>query len=106
MKQLILWCGLILLSLPASGQWCYNNFNLFPNPATSYSSLAYQTNSSSRTFSLGIFNSQGQIVQSMELTKSRDEIVIATDQLVPGLYLVQLRDENGQIIGNGKLVKK
>jgi hypothetical protein len=82
------------------------DFKLYPNPATSYSSLAYQTNSSSRIFLLGIFNSQGQIVQSMELAKSRDEIVIATDQLVPGLYLVQLRDENGQLIGSGKLVKK
>ena len=27
MKNLILWCGLILLSAPASGQWCYSNFN-------------------------------------------------------------------------------
>jgi hypothetical protein len=82
------------------------DFKIYPNPATNYTSLVYQTNSSSRKFMLGIFNSQGQIVQSMELTKNRDEIVIATDQFAPGLYLIQLRDENGQIIGSGKLVKK
>jgi hypothetical protein len=82
------------------------DFKLYPNPATSQTSLAYQTTSNSKTFRLGIFNSQGQVVQIIGLTKSRDEIVIDTEQLVPGLYLVQLRDENGQIIGSGRLVKK
>lgn len=82
------------------------DFKLYPNPATNYTSLAYQTNSNSKSFNLGIYNTQGQLIKRMELAKSRDEIVIDTDQLVPGLYLVQLRDENGQIIGSGKLVKK
>ncbi|MFN3530530.1 MAG: T9SS type A sorting domain-containing protein [Bacteroidia bacterium] len=82
------------------------DFKLYPNPATSYSSLAYQTNSNSKTFSLSIYNTQGQLIKRMELSKNRDEIVIASDQFVPGLYLVQLRDENGLILGSGKLVKK
>lgn len=82
------------------------DFKLFPNPTTSFTSLAYQINSSSKSFSLSIYNTQGHLIKRMELAKSRDEIVIDTDQLVPGLYLVQLRDENGLILGSGKLVKK
>lgn len=84
----------------------HGDFKLYPNPATSHTSLAYQTNSSSKSFTLGIYNTHGQIIQRIALTKNRDEIVISTDQFVPGLYLVQLRDENGLIIGSGKLVKK
>jgi hypothetical protein len=82
------------------------DFKLYPNPAISYTSLAYQTNSSSKSFNLGIYNTQGQLIKRIELTKSRDEIIIATDEFTPGLYLVQFRDENGLIIGSTKLVKK
>ncbi len=73
-----------------------NRFSVYPNPNTT-NNLSYYLNTNKKsTFLMKIQNVQGQILYSEEVQVSGDKLgVINIANMVDGLYLIQLTDENG-----------
>jgi len=66
----------------------------YPNPAQNQ--LTISNLPSSFKGLVSIFNSMGQLIQSEQ--KSGSQFIIQTSHLITGVYIVQIRNENGGII--------
>ena len=74
---------------------------IYPNPLSTYANLTFD-NLKHDTHTLIIFNSTGQVVQSIDHI-SKGTVRIERGNLASGLYLFQLRN-SAEIIGSGRLI--
>jgi hypothetical protein len=74
--------------------------HFYPNPATNYINFTFDK-SIDKTFTLQIYNFIGR---KMSETRLGDEKITITldDSYLRGLYIYQLRDQNGRIVDSGK----
>ncbi len=81
-------------------------FNIYPNPFSDKISIEFK-NFNKRVLKARIIDISGKIVFSQEKTISSESVsptIINTKTLKPGLYFIQLSDEN-EILYSGKIVK-
>ncbi|MCC6257739.1 MAG: T9SS type A sorting domain-containing protein [Chitinophagaceae bacterium] len=71
----------------------------YPNPATSVINFDFQRNYN-KNYSLMIFNFMGKKVY--ELKNTPPSININLSDFVRGLFVFQIRDQNGAVIESGK----
>lgn len=71
----------------------------YPNPATSVINFDYQRGYN-KNYAIVIFNFMGKKVYELKNTPSR--ININLTDFVRGLYVFQVRDQNGVVIETGK----
>jgi hypothetical protein len=71
----------------------------YPNPAISYIIFESIEKTSSKAFALQIFNFLGRKVFEVPVNS---ETKIDLTNFVRGLYIFQLRDQNGRIVDSGK----
>ncbi len=65
-------------------------FEIFPNPVTDHLQINYFGNSMAQ---LTILNLEGKVVKSESLSPNSGNITINTSQLVPSIYICELRSE-------------
>jgi len=92
------------LSFGASAQTRSNEepvklIRFYPNPATSVINFDYQR-SYNKNYAILIFNFMGKKVYELKNTPSRMNINLS--DFVRGLYVFQVRDQNGAVIESGK----
>lgn len=82
-------------------------FNVFPNPTAGESNLVFSMKKSAGKANLSITNMTGNLVfqTSFQVTQGLNGMVLPTDNLPAGLYIVQLNLANGASL-NHKLVVK
>ena len=78
-------------------------FTVFPNPADSYLILKTELPVTETSGIVRVIDRKGSLVKSIEHKGSKDETLIDIKDLPPGLYLIEVRFENG-ISGIIKLV--
>ena len=76
---------------------------LYPNPFQTILNIEQESIRSSNLPTLSLFDVAGQQIQSVLLKDVTQQI--STADLGNGLYFYQFINANGQMIGNGKLVK-
>lgn len=86
----------VVLSSPQASE---NQIAVYPNPVHNFVTIK----SASAGFDAEIFNLQGQQLDA--LTTDGNQVVFATDQLNPGIYLVRVRNRDGSIFSQ-KIVKQ
>ena len=74
---------------------------LYPNPFNNTATLAFE-NPQNNNHHLGIFNTMGQLVLSIDNIKG-NKVLIDRKELQTGLYFYQLQNEDG-VIGSGKMM--
>ena len=76
-----------------------NKINLFPSPVHDY----FQIEGNQDSYNLTILNLNGQILKNINDVQTLERVDIS--YFSPGMYFVQLRDENNKYIGVKKIVK-
>jgi hypothetical protein len=77
------------------------NLKVYPNPVKNFVKIIFPAELQGK---LIIFNTLGQIVYEEELQAQKKNTEIVTNEWSDGLYLVQLRGENGEFVST-KLIK-
>lgn len=77
-----------------------NYFHLYPNPASSYTTLHYM--GIEKNVILSIINLQGQIIYTRKLQNSDERVIINTSLLSEGFYICKIISE-GKTLTNLKL---
>ena len=75
---------------------------IYPNPSSGQTTIAIK-NKKNEPIRLSLYTITGEVIQQIETTK--DRIVIEKGDLPSGVYLYQVNYRNGQLLGEGKLVK-
>ncbi|WP_259068193.1 T9SS type A sorting domain-containing protein [Mucilaginibacter sp. X4EP1] len=86
---------------PSTGN---GSLSVYPNPAKELISINLSTTSSvTSSYKANIYNSSGKLMTQTSVTgASWTEDVT---QYSPGTYIIQIKDNNGNLIGNSKFVK-
>jgi hypothetical protein len=71
----------------------------YPNPATSFITFDLQQ-SSDKNYNLQIFSFAGKKVQ--EVNKVTAKTTVNLNDFYRGVYIFQLRDQNGKLVDSGK----
>ena len=79
------------------------DFKIFPNPSSESITIEWE-NISVLPLSLNIRNQLGQIVTEKQITQPNSSISI--HHLPPSIYYLEMSDENGNLLGIKKLIKK
>lgn len=69
---------------------------LYPNPATDYTNITFETFTSSKDVSIIITDITGRVVKQIatkSIIKGDNSIQLSTDQFLPGIYLITLINE-------------
>jgi hypothetical protein len=83
-----------------------NNFdvikwvNVYPNPATSYINFEFEANQNYKNYTLYIFSFIGKKMNDYLVDGSK--IVVPLDDYYRGMYVYQLRNQNGIIVQSGR----
>lgn len=77
--------------------------NMFPNPATSYVNF---TVLDSRVAQVFITNVVGKKVMTADLRNNGNTVRLSLDNFADGIYMVQLADAKGQVLGVKRLTVK
>jgi len=72
----------------------------YPNPATSIITFDFQSNTTDKTYNLQIFSFAGKKIQ--EVTKITPKTTVNLADFYRGVYIFQLRDNNGKLVDSGK----
>ena len=81
------------------------DFSVFPNPARGGQDLYIRWSGlNDQSFHLSVVNGQGQTVWQRQLERVLDGVDIELPQMPTGLYYLQLRRANGQLLGVEKLL--
>ncbi|MBM3404394.1 MAG: T9SS type A sorting domain-containing protein [Bacteroidetes bacterium] len=64
-----------------------SSLSVFPNPAHTHIVVSYETTASAKNLSLSIIDKIGRKIQTIDLTKSIDQIVIPLDAYPSGIYI-------------------
>jgi|694.fasta_scaffold00005_81 hypothetical protein len=76
------------------------NINIYPNPAQQN---FYISNGLANNVQANIYNSQGQLMQSINILTQQKQ-TISTNNLLGGFYLVTLLDQDGKVIKTQKII--
>jgi hypothetical protein len=71
-----------------------NSFSLHPNPASDKLIITLN-NSNTRSVQIVVFDSRGNVVKQLDQDLSGNQHVLNISTLQPGIYMLQLRGENG-----------
>lgn len=71
----------------------------YPNPATSYINFEFQK-SNDKTYTFHIINLLGKKVY--EVTNVSPKTIVNLSDFLRGVYIFQLRDQNGKVVDSGK----
>ncbi len=71
----------------------------YPNPAVSYITFELDKDNNNKTYSLQIYNFLGRKVYEIQVTS---QTKIDLTNFVRGLYIFQLKDQNGRITESDK----
>jgi hypothetical protein len=85
------------LSAPELGSEPVQRVQLFPNPASDY----VQITGVNDEFTVRIFDMTGR-----QVSETRNENLVDISEFTPGLYIVDVRDQNGLSLYSGKLIKE
>ncbi|MGI9191192.1 MAG: T9SS type A sorting domain-containing protein [Chitinophagaceae bacterium] len=77
--------------------------NMFPNPANAYVNFTVLDN---RVAQVYITNVVGKRIMSQDLRNSGNTVRVALDHVSDGIYMVQMADAKGQILGVKRLTVK
>jgi hypothetical protein len=75
-----------------------NNFNLFPNPATSELNLSYTIDELADYKKISIYNNLGQVIREEELVFKDKHTIIKISDLQNGVYVLNLKSTNSQTV--------
>jgi hypothetical protein len=75
----------------------------YPNPSGSTVTVPYHLPEGVNTGEIILFDGSGQILRSYRVDHTFHELIIQTSDLPKGVYLYQLKTDQG-IIGSGKLI--
>lgn len=81
-----------------------NNLKVYPNIIKAGTPINIDIASGEYNASLVVMDMRGRMIQTMRLNGQNS--TIETDQLVPGMYLIQLIGSNDQVIGISRFVVK
>ena len=88
----------------ASTPLSVQKLNVWPNPASDYTKINIGQ-ALNETSEIIIYNSLGQIVETLSFQKQQREIVVNLQGFKAGVYYFELRTNN-KIIGTGKFIKE
>ena len=71
----------------------------YPNPATSYINFEFQK-ATDKSYNFQIINFLGKKVY--EITNVTPKTVVNLSEFIRGVYIFQLRDQNGKVVDSGK----
>jgi len=71
----------------------------YPNPATSFINFEFQR-SNDKSYSFQIINLLGKKVY--EVTNVSPKTIVNLSDFLRGVYIFQLRDQNGKVVDSGK----
>lgn len=89
-----------LLPVPKSPEF---GLNISPNPFNAYTNIQLEKKNSGAML-LKIFDSRGILV--FQKTTTGSEIELRAPELPSGLYMAELRDAKGKLIGSSKMLKQ
>jgi len=72
---------------------------LYPNPATNYINFEFNKKSD-KAYNLVIFSFIGKKVEDIKINE--DRVTVPLTEYYRGIYIYQLRDEQGNIVESGK----
>ena len=78
------------------------NFKVYPNPFKAQ--LSFET-SNDEPITVQLYDILGRNIQTIHLNSNTSYHQINTSELTAGVYFYAAYDENGRLVGNGKLVK-
>jgi hypothetical protein len=76
----------------------------YPNPATDYLNVYVPAIISSSDLQLHLYNLEGKLLQNHFLPQQDATYMMQVDDLVTGVYLLQLLDEDGRLLGSAKVI--
>jgi hypothetical protein len=85
------------LATPEIGAEPVQQVQMFPNPASEY----VQITGVNDEFTVRIFDMTGR-----QVSETRNENLVDISEFTPGLYIVDVRDQNGLSLYSGKLIKE
>jgi hypothetical protein len=77
--------------------------NVYPNPATTTVNVSLASSTINTTYSADIYNASGTIVGHQSVNSGKFTQDVSNYKL--GVYIIQLKDNNGNILGTAKFVK-
>jgi len=80
-----------------------SNLNVFPNPAREFFIVEYRNGNSENQAQIVILDIKGRKVRTYLLSKVKNQIIIPTNGLINGTYLIQIHI-NGYPIESSKVV--
>lgn len=81
-------------------------FEIYPNPANDSYTIILNEYYNDDVFNISITNSIGEIVQVNEQTFNNHKIIVSTDNLPQGVYLVTLKNNNGIAMCKRLIIRK
>lgn len=98
MKYVFLSCVFAFFTLGLAAQSAAENLRIFPNPVADH----FEIGNSERIASIRVINMVGREVRKFGYTPKQPYNI---SDLPPGMYLVQLRDDNDQVIHTQRVKK-
>lgn len=80
------------------------NFAIYPNPGNGIINFNLETLNENEEFSLEVINITGRQVKSFEM-KNQKNNVVDISSVAQGIYLLQIKNKQGQLVGISKLIK-
>jgi len=77
--------------------------NVYPNPATTIVNVSLTSSTTDATYTADIYNASGSIVGHQAVTGGKFTQDVSAYKL--GVYIIQLKDNNGNLLGTSKFVK-
>jgi hypothetical protein len=98
MKYVFLSCVFFFFTFGLAAQHAVEDLRIFPNPVADQ----FEIGNSKRVASIRVINMVGREVRKFEYTSEQPYNI---SDLPQGMYLVQLRDENDQVIHTQRVKK-
>lgn len=98
MKNALLSCFFFLFALSLGAQSATENLRIFPNPVAE----SFEIGESDRVTNIRVLNMVGREVKKFDFTAGTK---YAITDLPPGMYLVQLRDGEDQVVHTQRVKK-
>jgi|YelNatPaOPRAMG01_1025707.scaffolds.fasta_scaffold00330_11 hypothetical protein len=73
---------------------------VYPNPATSFVNFEFEANQNYKNYTLYIFSFIGKKMN--EYAVDGNKITVPLDEYYRGMYVYQLRNQNGMIVQSGR----
>jgi PKD repeat protein len=80
-----------------------SNWNFFPNPSKGKINISVGNNYSG-TIYISVYSSEGKLIEAENKTVTANETFQLKAELTQGIYLLQLRENNGKLLGTRRVV--